>query len=185
MSKKRRKSRKNNKNTVIAVVVVAVLAVAALLLIFGNKDKTELPENTESAISTTLPEEKPTNATDEYVEPVTEESTEKETAEEDTTKAEKESTTIPTAAQAEKPKADLSDMIVSITSHYEEYMGMDEGILFIKESEAVEREGRYEFVLRSNSGSPNKYIGDVYVDIETGKVTDTIGGESWTIEMWY
>ncbi len=180
MSKKRRKKKNSKSAVIVAVIIILALIIGLGFLFSGNGRNGGNPKETTSPeISTTLGD-------NEKNEPEETEKPEDTTAPEETEEAtKKEDTTIPTAAPVEKVEEDLSDMIKKITAHYESYMSMDKGVLFINESEAVQRNGKYEFILRSNAKSPNQYVADVYVDMKTGAVEDSMGSETWFVEIWY
>ncbi len=182
MSKKRRKKKNSKGAIIVAVIIIIALIIGVAFMLSGGKDKPLAHEDTTTPeISTTLgdsKEDKPSVSETEGDTTLPEDSTE-------STTEKKEDATIPTAAPAQKVEADVSDMINEITAHYEDYMGVDKGVLFINESEAVQRNGKYEFILRSNGKTPNQYIADVYVNTKTGQVTDSIGSESWTVNLWY
>ncbi len=183
MSKKRRKKKNSKGAIIVAIIIIIALLIGVVFLFSGSKGEGDnIETTTDPEISTTLGDSEK-NEPEETEK--TESTTSSQETEETTQEEEKEDTTIPTAAPVEKVEADLSDMIKNIVAHYESYMSMEKGVLFINESEAVQRNGRYELILRSNAKSPNQYVADVYVDMKTGAVEDSMGSEPWSVEIWY
>ncbi|MBR0534978.1 MAG: hypothetical protein IIX14_01220 [Clostridia bacterium] len=78
---------------------------------------------------------------------------------------------------------EAKDSVDIIIDHYTDYMGFPEGALFIRASESSETANGFRYTLRLNAnGSPNKLIGDIFVEKGTGKVTDSMGNEPWYLE---
>lgn len=175
MSKKRRrKSRKNNKSLVIAIIIVIAIVIGAIFLIKEFKDNDSELKTESSEVNTTLP--KVTNRTEPYVEPVT--VTETETQTETQTET---TTEIETKAPSKTPTGKYSKTINKVVGHYTDFMGAQEGTLFIRENEAVEQSGILTLALRMNGVSPNMLICDVYVNLKTGEVTDSMENDPWNI----
>lgn len=176
MSKKRRrKSKKNNRAVVVAVIIVIAIVIGAIYLIkeFKNKDNPDiLFEN--STQSTTLPGV--SNYTEPFVEPVTSDETETQTETQTET-----TTEIETTAPSKTPTGKHSKTINKVVAHYTDFMGAQEGTLYIRENEAVEKNGVLTLSLRMNGVSPNMLICDVYVNLKTGDVTDSMENEPWNI----
>ncbi len=179
MSKRRKK--KNSKGAIIiSIIIIIALIIGVAFVLSGSKDKPLIPDDTTiPEISTTIGDSKEEDSTVNETEDDT-------TLPEDSTEEETEGkTNYPSKAPVETPDEDLTDMSDIIVTHYENYMGVKKGVLFINKSENVERNGQYEFILRSNAKSPNQYVADVYVDKKTGIVTDSMESESWEINLWY
>ncbi len=175
MSKKRRrKSRRNNKSIIVALIIVIAIIIGAIFLIKEFKGKDSGLETESSEVITTLP--KVTNQTVPYVEPVT--ITETETQTETQTET---TTEIETKAPSKTPTGKHSKTINKVVAHYTDFMGAQEDTLFIRENEAVEQNAILTLALRMNGVSPNMLICDVYVNLKTGEVTDSMENDPWNI----
>ena len=176
MSKRRRrKSKKNNSAVVVAVIIVIAIVIGAVYLIkeFKNKENPDVFYD-ESTQSTTLPAV--SNYTEPYVEPVTTEETETQTETQTETTTER-----VTSAPSKTPTGKHSKTLNKVVAHYTDFMGAQNGTLYIRENEAVEKNGVLTLVLRMNGVSPNMLVCDVYVNLKTGEVTDSMENDPWNI----
>ena len=164
---------------VIIFVIIGIFAVKAL-----NKDESVFGDNTTTTESSYDGSDywSGSDSGEEDEQSITDLSDDEVTTEEQSSEGvstTKEATTeMMTLPINNEPQSNI-DVILS---HYTDYMGFPENSLFIKGSESEENARGYTYTLRVNlPGSPNKLIGDVFVEKGTGKVTDSMGNEPWYI----
>lgn len=182
MAKRKRRKSKKNKGNITLIIMLAVIFIIIGIFVFKaiNKDETPVGDTTTTTTESSFKQGGSLGDDEPYVPDETEDdseemsSTEVEsgtTTEEPTT----ESLTLPINNEPE-------DNVDVIIAHYTDFMGFPDGSLFIDDSETDETANGYTYTLRLNAnGSPNKLIGDVYVENGTGRVTDSMGNEPWNI----
>ena len=184
MAKKKRRKSKKNKGNLTLIIMLAVIFITIGIFVFKAINKDTGGEN----LSTTAPSDyyQGDNSVDySYYNSGEQGETEEDTQLPETTEAEASTTTEePTTEPLTLPiNSEPENMVDVILDYYTDLMGFPDGALFIKESETEETASGYTYTLRLNAkGSPNELIGDVYVEKGTGKVTDSMGNDSWNIE---
>lgn len=176
--RKRRKSRKD-KGKITLIIMLAVIFVIIGIFVFKAINKENGGDAAPSPSSTQSYNQGGESNNSSHNQSVTQDSSENETEKVDSSTTTEEGTTEPVTLPINNEPEDVADIIVS---HYTDFMGFSEGALYIEDSETHETANGYAYTLRLNSdGSPNKLIGDVYVEKGTGKVTDSMGNEPWNI----
>ncbi len=184
MAKKKRRKSKKNKGNITLAIMLAVIFIIIGIFVFKAINKDDSGDDT-TTISTTVDgfyQGEDDGGNDFYNASQTESESEKpsqtEEAAEISSTTQENHTELVTLPINNEPE-DVVDVIIA---HYTDFMGFPEGALFIRASETGESAEGYTYTLRLNSnGSPNKLIGDVYVEKGTGKVTDSMGNDSWYI----
>ena len=178
-SSKRRKNKKTNAKTTLIVMLVIIFVVIAFFAIEAIKNNNpDKPEETESQVITQQSGIS-INAEDDFNYQESDNTEAHSTEENSEVSTTEETTTEPATLPLTQEPRDVSDIVIS---HYTDFMGVPEGALFINSGETDETATGYTFTLRLNIGnSPNKLVGDVYVEKGTGKVTDSMGNDSWYI----
>ena len=180
------KKAKKQANTTLIVMLVIIFVIIGIFVIKAiNKDDINIGGNTTTTESAFQQGGESSNdESDENEEPPTEASTDDLSTTQESTESESISTTKETTTEMltlpinNEPKSNV-DIILA---HYTDYMSFPEDALFIKDNESKESANGYTYTLRANlPGTPNKFIGDVYVEKGTGKVTDSMGNEPWYI----
>ena len=181
MAKKRRRKSKKNKGNITLVVMLAVIFIIIGIFVFKAINKDETPSDTTTTEGTSY-------FGDEWVddEPVTDDESEDTSADDATTTEQAESTTeeeLTTEPLTLPINSEPENMVDIVLEYYTDLMSFPAGALYINASETEETANGYTYTLRLNAkGSPNELIGDVYVEKGTGKVTDSMGNDSWNIE---
>ena len=173
MSKKRRRSKKQSRRNLIAAIIVALIVICSIILVIAFKGEGNFMK--EETVPSDTTRKVVTNVTAPYEEPVI-------VSEPDTTETTEPATEATTASKPSKtPSGKYADTITKIVSHYTSYMSTPKNALFVKEHEITEKDGIVTFTLRMNGESPNVLICDVYVNIATGDVTDSMENEPWNL----
>ncbi len=187
MAKTKRTSKKKQQKRATTTIIIMLVVIFLIIGYFVVKTITDSPDDTKNETTTTEP------ASDNYYIPDNSYENENPTVNNSRDEAESDTETELTEIEADatekEPQSETKPVNVDnesiedkIISHYTDYMGFPDGVLFVNESEITKKGDIYTYTLRLNSGStPNKLIGDVKVNIGTGEVTDSMGTEEWNV----
>ncbi len=184
----KRKKRKNQKQKKATVTIVVMLVIIALIMGFfvykalgsvwdlspETPTTTEYVWNDEDGYTQS-------DNTDSHEDILTEQSTTEATTQETTqtpseSEREESTTESPTAPDIKTE----SGIKAAVLSYYTDLIGYSEDDLYIDDDETTRNGDKYTFTLRVN-GVANSFIGDVTVNKGNGKVTDSMGNDSWNI----